>query len=262
MVCVISGLLFIGDLDIISQVFTETWAVVALILGIIFLLTFYLMAITTQKFSISVATISSKISLAIPVAFSLLILEIQSKEFDFFNYLGLFTSVVAIVLSSIKDKKLRLSASDKQILLLPLLVFFFSGLIDTTINFTNLRLLPDHQEALFPIVIFFSAGALGIIILITRREKLQVKALPWGLLLGIINYFSIYFLVKTLTKLHNDGAVVFPLLNLGIILFSSIASVALFRERLTRLNAFGLLLALITIVLLSHQEIAGYLNRI
>lgn len=261
-VCVFTGIIFIGNINFIVELPNKDWSPIALILGILFLLTFYLMAKTTQQYGISVASIASKISLAIPVIFSLFIFEIRSKNFDYFNYTGIILALIAIFLSSFKKEETRLKGIDIRIFILPFLIFLFNGTIDTAINFTNYKFLREGDDALFPIVIFASAAFIGAVILTVKKETINKKSFAGGLILGIINYFSIYFVVKALTALENDGAMVYPLLNMGIILFSTIVSIILFKESLRAVNKIGLILSILAIFMISYQEIFNFLTRL
>ncbi len=259
--CVITGLIFIGDTEVVMSAlsFEDSWIFIALALGGVFIGTFYLMAITTQKFSITVSSISAKMSLVIPVLFSLLILGIQSKDYTFLNYLGMALAIIAILLSSYKEKKIKTEAISGFELALPLLVFVLGGIIDSTINYTNHYFLTVKEEAIFPIIVFGSASIIGFIILAIKRERIKSKNVLGGVALGIVNYFSIYFLITALSAFQNDGAIVYPLINVGIILFGAIVSVAFFSEKLSKLNLAGLILAMLSIALISYQEITNLL---
>ena len=261
-VCIITGVLFVDDYQLLSSIDpTETWVILASILGIIFIIGFYLIAITTQRMGMTVASVASKMSLIIPVLISMLVLQIQSKDYSIVNYIGIFIALIAVVLSSIKkrDKSKRAPVSYGA-LLLPFSVFLFGGMVDTSLNIINYKFITKGEEAILPIVIFFSAFVVGAIVVLMRKEKIEFKNLVGGIVLGVINYFSIYFLVKGLSSFNNDGALVYPILNVGIILLSALFSVILFKEKLLRVNKLGLLLAVIAIFSIFYQEIISYLN--
>lgn len=256
-VCVFTGLIYIGDLSFLTTTdYSSSWIYIALALGGVFIGTFYLMAITTQKFSITVSSIASKMSLVIPVIFSLLILGIRSKDYTAFNYLGMALAILAILLSSYKEKKIKTEQISGFELFLPLLIFILGGFIDSTINYTNHNFLTEKEEALFPIFVFTSASIIGIILLIIKRQPIQSKNIFGGVALGIVNYFSIYFVITSLSAFSNDGALVYPLINVGIILFGAVVSVVFFGERLSKINLAGLFLAMISIYLISYQELS------
>ena len=261
--CVITGLFFIGSFEPVIIPEFKPWMPIAFILGVFFIGTFYLMALTTQRYGISVASISVKMSLAIPVVFTLFIFNIESKEFIFWNYLGLLTSLVAIFLSAYRARDVQIDKplNDFSWVLLPVLVFLFAGAIDTTINFTNYNFLTPGEAPVFPIYIFTSASLLGIVVLFIRKNRVEFKNVFSGFILGVINYFSVYFLLLTLSAFQNDGAVVYPVLNMLIIMGSAFVGILFYNEKLRLINKLGLILSLISIFMISHQEIINFFSK-
>jgi len=72
----------------------------------------------------------------------------------------------------------------------------------------------------------------------------------WGLLLGVPNYFSMYFLVKTLNAFQ-QASLVFPINNIGIVLMSSLMAFVFFKEKFNKQKMIGLALASLAIVLMA-----------
>ncbi|MEQ8926189.1 MAG: hypothetical protein RLO81_10280 [Fulvivirga sp.] len=258
--CVGTGIIFLGDSTLLMEInYNKPWVIIGIVLGLIFISTFYLMALTTQRFSMTVSSIASKMSLIIPVIISLLILKVQSKEYTVFNYFGMFMAIPAIVMSSFKKRGVEGSDFTRLAILLPIAVFLLGGLIDSSINYTSYHYLSETVEPIFPIVIFSSAAFIGIISMMVSGQRITLGNFIGGAILGAINYFSIYFLIRTLSYFNNDGAVVYPMLNVGIILLSAFVSILIFKEKLSRLNQTGLLLAILSIVLLSFEELLALL---
>lgn len=254
-VCVVTGVVFSGGVSAFANVsMSEPWIPYSIGLGFIFIGTFYSMALTTEYFSITVSSIASKISLAIPVLFALFVFDVKSKEFDVWNYIGLSLSFVAILLASQKPNT-KSAARSWTYLLLPGIVFLLGGLIDTTINFVNFKYLTSEREAVFPILIFFTAAVIGSVVLIIQRPKFEIRNLVAGVLLGVVNYFSVYYIIRTLSHYQNDGAVVFPLLNMGIILGSMVLSFLFFSEKLSLPKVMAVIVGLVSIYLISYQEL-------
>ncbi len=258
LVCVLTGILFLGNVSFVSLItIDEPWVVIALVLGAIFIGTFYLMALTTQVLGVTVSSIASKMSLVIPVIISLFIFNIASRELVVFNYIGIGLAVIAIFLSSIKKKKEKDVKFNTLIFLMPALVFIMGGVIDTSINYTSHKYLSAETQGVFPIVIFFCALCIGAVVLLIRREKINLKSWIGGTCLGVINYFSVYFLVKSLAAFGNDGAIVYPVINVGIILISSISAVLIFKEKLSGLNKLGLGMAVVAVLMIFYQEVTA-----
>lgn len=255
-VCVITGTLYVG-MDKVGNEFdpASEWFISASILGLIFITTFFLMAHTTQVRGVSVATVASKMSLAIPVVFSLFIFKYAVSSLDVWNYLGILLAFVSIWLVSRKKRTFDGAPITFKFLLLPLTIFLLGGLIDTSLNYVNHHFIDENIEPIFPIFIFSAAFIAGLVVCLVRKVKFGWKELIGGVYLGVPNYFSIYFNLKALTAFDNNGAIVYPALNIGIIIGSTLLAILLFKEKLTRLNYIGVFLALVVIFLLSYQEI-------
>ena len=255
-VCVLTGTLYVGFNTVSGSLEpSSNWFFSAAILGIIFISTFFLMAHTTQVRGVSVASVASKMSLAIPVVFSLFVFKYAINSLDIWNYLGIALAFVSIWLVS-KKKKISANAPITfQFLMLPLAVFLLGGLIDTSLNYVNHYFIEQAIEPIFPIIIFSSAFICGTIVCLIKKVKFGWKEFMGGLYLGIPNYFSIYFQLKALSAFENNGAIVYPALNIGIIIGSTLLAIMLFKEKLSKINLAGVGLALVVIFLLSYQEI-------
>jgi len=72
-----------------------------------------------------------------------------------------------------------------------------------------------------------------------------------GLLLGLLNFGNILFYLRAHRALPQHPALVFASMNLGVVVLGALTGVLLFRERLSRVNLAGLLLALLAIALLA-----------
>jgi drug/metabolite transporter (DMT)-like permease len=259
--CVITGLLFYSSTlnQYIRQVDRfPSWGYMAIFLSFAFILSFMIMARTTQKLGITVATIASKLSLVIPVAFSILFFTGGSSNFSVPYYIGLAFALVAIVLASLqpKDHKLKSFWTDRRVLILPLSVFLLGGMQDTLINWANLMFIPSGEYAVFVTFIFILALIWGILWLIKKQEKFQAMSILGGLMLGIPNFFSMIFLLRSLEAYDNNGALIYPLINIGIILGGALISVTIFKDKLMPINYLGVFLALVSLILISWAN--GY----
>jgi len=248
--CVITGLLFISHPSALLNV-TPTWPPLALFTGSLFLGTFFLMGYTVQKVSVAAATVANKISLVIPFLVNLFLFHHQSDHL-LQDILATVIAIVAIVMISISGQ-VTTTSSGKYFWILPVIIFLMGGFIDSLINYLNLHLLPEKEQEFFPIFAFSAAAGIGTLILIYRHfagiGKIHWKDVAGGILLGIPNYFSIYYVLRALSHFHNNGAVLFPVLNVGIILFSAFCAYILFKDKPNRKQLVGMLLALISLAL-------------
>ena len=246
-VCVITGTLFTGINNVLDQPYNSTWVFIALVLGAVFIIIFYLMALTAQKFSMAAASIASKMAFVMPVLFSLYFLRIESN-FLLYNFIGVALALIATYMSSVSSSSHPIVGS-KFIWLLPVFVFLGNGLIDITINYTNLNFIDETNITVFPIYIFLSAAVIGGLVLLLKGERITIRGIIAGIVLGIINYFTVYAFLKALGQLENNGAFVFPIFNTGIVVLSALIGLFVFHEKLSKLNKLGIAMAVIAITL-------------
>jgi drug/metabolite transporter (DMT)-like permease len=232
-----------------------------------FVIVFLLIGQTATKSGVTTATLSSDLSLVIPVVFGLFVFKNTNKDFTVWNYLGIVLAVVAVAMSAIKRRQtgpsVRSGVGNQKMSgaawFFPVLLFLASGTNNTLINYLSSQFYKPDQMTLFMIIACIGAIIVGTSLLIYRilitNEVVTLKNVLGGLLLGVPNFLSLYFLLKALAAFGNSAAFVFPIYNVMTIIASSFAAWLLFKERLETVNKIGLVLAIIAIVLISYQEI-------
>lgn len=247
--CLVGFFGFINQTEI-SLVPSKLWFPGTLVLGALFISVFYLAALTTQRSGLSVVSVATKMSVAIPVFFGIVL---YNESTGVMKLTGVVLALVAVYLTSIKTTSgIKIK---KRNLIFPLLVFVGSGIIDTLIKYLETTYVSVDEVALFSTTIFALAGTIGLCILITQAAmgKLRIsgKNLLGGIILGVPNYFSIYFLVLALRSEGFESSVVFTLNNVAIVLFSTFLGILFFRERLIPKNWIGILIAIISIIMVA-----------
>lgn len=230
----------------------KSWFIPAALLGVLFIAIFNLMALTAQRAGLSVASVATKMSVALPILFGFLYYK---EEVSLPKVVGILLALIALYLSSQKNegsRKLQL-----KVLVLPLLVFLGSGVIDTSIKFLEEQYVGQKDVSQFSATIFAFAALSGILLIIIKafqsKVKIQGKNLVAGIALGIPNYFSIYFLVQALRIPYLDSATVFTLNNIAIVVAATLIGILLFKERLSKSNWLGIVLALISIAVIAFN---------
>jgi drug/metabolite transporter (DMT)-like permease len=260
-VCFLTGLLLMPAGQSFTLDFGQTWTWMALGLGVGFIVTFLLSGASTQRSGITATSLANNLSLVIPVTFSLLVLG-GGKVFDWFNYLGLLLALVAVGLSTYKTPESGPKSTGSNALWLPVTVFLLYGLTNTTINYMNARYIGDAGRVV-PVTLTMVLGAIlaGAMLLIVRliqgKERIEGKNGLAAFTLGIPNFLSFYTLIMALTAFGNNGAFVYPLYNIGVIVVSALSARVFFKEKLSGLNKLGLALAVLAIALISWQELSG-----
>jgi len=262
LVCVVTGILF-SEVNLFQnlKISTASWIWIPIFMAAMFITTFYLLARTTQIYSVAIATVASKMSMVIPVIFSIYIFSFDIREFSILNYLGVIIALIAIILISIKNLHALFSMHFRDIsIFFPVMVFLSGGLIDTMLNFVNRQHITENSRGFFVLFLFLIAFLIGLTILLLRKNLPTRRDIFGGIYLGIPNFFSVYFLLFALDDFNNNGAVIFPVLNIGTITLSSILAVLVFKEKFTINNLLGVGLAILSILLISYQDIYIYIK--
>lgn len=249
-----SGLIAYNGEVTFNKVSQSPWFLYALLLGILFIIVFNLMAKTTQLSGLAVVSVATKMSVVIPIVFGLIY---YNEFFDFYKGIGIVTALIAVYLASIKNKT-GIKIQRKN-LILPALVFLGSGVIDTSIKFLEDAYVSSEEIPLFSAVIFCAAACIGIVIIgiqvVRGTFKFEFKNIIAGICLGIPNYYSIYFIVKALQSDIMDSSGIFTVNNVAIVLLSTVVGILLFKEKLILKNWIGILLAVISIFLVTISSI-------
>lgn len=262
-ICFLTGYLLLPAGTSFRIDLTQTWTWIALGIGVAFVVTFLLSGASTQRNGITATSLANNLSLVIPVCVSLFILGTSGRRFDALNYIGLALTVVAVGLSTYKKGEPGTSSgalSGGLTALLPVAVFLMYGFTNTMINYMNVRYVAD---GIHPVVVTLTmvVGAIGagFFLLLIRYartgEQLRTRNLIGAITLGIPNFLSFYTLVLALSAFGGNGAFVYPLYNIGVILLAAAAAALFFREKLLTINKIGLALAVIAIGLISWQEL-------
>lgn len=241
----VCGLFFYDGTISPSEIINSNWFVAAFGLGFLFIAMFNIMALTAQRNGLSVASVASKMSVIIPVIFGLFVFN---ESISIQKIIGIILALVAVYLTSVKKKDTTVLT---QSIYLPILLFIGSGIIDASINYFA----PDDKIPLFSAVIFGFAFLIGFGVLIyksiVKKSHFQLKSIPLGLTLGIVNYASIYFLLKSLRVNGFESSTLFTINNVAIVALSTMVGLFVFREKILLKNWIGIIIALISITLVS-----------
>ena len=236
------------EFDKINYSNTSIFFVLAFIVGLLFVLTFNLYAHGAQKIGVTPSTIANKMSMIIPIIIGIILLN---EEVTFNKILGISFAFVAIFLSSIGDRKYSLN---KNHLIIIVLLFIGQGLADGILNWAQEFILNGSNMNLFFAVTFLAAGFTGLLFvffkLSSQKVKIEPKSIIWGIVLGIPNYLTLLYFVKSLKSELFSSSEIFPIINIGVIIFCTILSIILFRERVSIYNWLGVILGVFSIFII------------
>ena len=248
-VCVITGSLFIGHNTFTAASLQQAWFPWALLMGAGFISIFNLIAFCTRVDGITTATIANKLSLVIPVLFSIFLYHEGSGVG---KIAGIVLAVPAVYLAT----RVQGDGGQSQKLVWPALLFLGSGLLDTLVKYVQITFLNSQElQATYTIYCFAVAGVAGIItvtvLALTKKITLAPRNIIAGICIGVPNYFSIYFLIRALNSNMMQSSAIIPVINIGILVASSLVAILLFREQVNKQRIAGLILSVIAILLIA-----------
>ncbi|MEO6166465.1 MAG: hypothetical protein ABIO46_01905 [Chitinophagales bacterium] len=247
--CVVTGMIVSGAIPS-TQIFKEDWFPYAAFLGCSFFFIFNMMAFVAANIGVTLTSVSSKLSMAIPVTAAI---YLYGQQLTIIKLLGLLLAFIAVYLTAVTPEKNK-QAVHVRGLMLALMIFIGSGINDSVINYAFAKLLVHTEFDIFNISIFGFAAIAGSIAMIYRGiflgKRIQMKSILGGILLGIPNYFSMLFLLKALNIPGWESSVIFPVNNMGIVILTTFCGWILFREKLSVLNLTGIFVGLLSIALI------------
>jgi drug/metabolite transporter (DMT)-like permease len=239
--CICTGFM-IGDINyaLLSD-FKYLSACVAL--GILFFLIFYAMGFASARIGVGISSASAKLSLMIPVIYGSLAL---GEELKILHILAVIIVIPAVLLMSYKKGE----ALNKRNIGIPLIIFLGSGIIDTALNL--LANTGNTGSSDTGIIVIFSTALLCVLSYMKLKD-LQVlkerRSIMYGFILGIPNYFSVYFLMLALNSGALKSGQFYLINNTGVMLVSYTAARLIFKEQIDRMKLSGITLACIAIYL-------------
>lgn len=105
----------------------------------------------------------------------------------------------------------------------------------------------------FPTTLFITfvlAAVIMFIYLLIKRTNWTVSSLIGGIILGCLNFGNILFYIYAHQYFKENPTIVFATMDLGVICLGTLVGAAVFKEKISKFNAIGILLGLVAILLL------------
>ena len=242
------GILVHGNELSIDSFFHLEWLPFVLVSSIFFITLFIMMAFSAQQNGIAATSVAVKMSMAASMLGMILIYNESLSELKLFGIFCALLGVYLIASSGSKSNK-----SSKAYLLI--ILFIGSGLLDLNLNYAQNHVLNYISTSIFTAFGFAAAGILGVLFYIIqsfrgRSQPIKLKNLIAGFLLGIPNYYSIYFLLEAYQSIPWQDSSILAVVNVSVVLLSVITGFVVFKEILNQKKLVGIIAALISIFLL------------
>ena len=240
-VCSLLGAVYGGFKLVVPQVdgFSVTvW--LGLLSGVLYLAGLVMFQTNTRTKGIVLSSVFMKLGLLVPIAASVLLFhEIPTHS----QIAGFCIAVVAIVLINLKKDGNGRGFGFGLIVMLLL-----SGGADVMAKVFDV-FGPAQLSALYLFYTFATAFVLCVVLVVHKKERPGFQELLYGTLIGIPNFFSAKFLLAALTKL--PAVVVYPSFSVATMLIVTLTGVAVFRERLSKVQWAALAAIIAALILLN-----------
>ena len=211
---------------------------------------FLVLAASVKNLGIVKTDIAQRLSLFIPILAAYFIFR---EGFNQYKLIGLGIGFLAILLTFIR-KPDQENKSNNWIY--PIVVFIGFGVIDVLFKQIALYKSLPYTTSLFTVfaMAFIVSTAIVIYLVITKKTKLQLVNLACGLILGFFNFGNILFYMKAHKALSENPSTVFAAMNLGVIVVGSLVGIVVFKEKLSKLNYIGIILALVAVIFITLSQ--------
>lgn len=226
------------------------WLPWAIMIGILYALMYWLIGMSSSHLGVNPTTVASKMSFVIPMTAAIFLYQ---ANFGWREILGSLLAIAAIVLNGFKPRK---SEQQRWFWLLPMAIFLGGGLADLALNYVEHHHLTQAAQPLFLTAVFSSAAFISWAGVGVNHAKNRALTASWsrsilaGMLLGILNFTSVFALLKAF-KSEVPIASIFPLLNIGIIVTAAVGSWFFFKETPKGTQRVSLPLSILAILLFS-----------
>lgn len=216
---------------------------IMLALGILLPSIFVILGKAVNTSGIVLTDACQRLSLIVPIIASILIFAETISKQKFVGIVLAFLALIAILFRPQSEQSLQ----KKPAFIWLVGVWLGYGVID--ILFKQVA----KQGGSFPVTLsvsFALAFLCLLLYLLFKKVRWQSSALTFGVLLGGLNFTNIYTYIKAHQALSSSPSIVFTAMNVGVIVVASIAGLVFFKEKLNKINFFGIVLAVLSVFVL------------
>lgn len=210
---------------------------------------FLFLALSIKHMGIVKTDTAQRLSLFIPILAAWFIFK---EDFNTLKIIGLCVGFPAILMILSRQ-----DTNKSNNWIYPAIVLTGFGIVDILFKQIALYTTLPYTTSLF--IVFCGSLVVSAIAatiqIVSGKQKFGVVNLGIGALIGIFNFGNILFYLKAHKAFAENPSTVFAAMNMGVIILGSLAGIIIFKEKVTKLNYFGLFLALTAIVIITLSQI-------
>lgn len=240
---------FMAELPSVMQkgTFTDSssfiWAVLTgFFAGILYFEGFIYIQKSISDNGVGITGAFSKIGIFIPMLLSIILWQ---EYPTLIQWAGIALAVCAIILANYTPGSKNSFFTFKKSLIL---VFLVAGLAEFSNKFFQNYAVPEYKS-LFLLTVFVTAFFISITFVILEKKSFTKTDMLTGLLVGIPNMFTSFFLISAFRYIKTTIAL--PLYSAGTIVVINLGGYLLFKERPAENELYSILIIIAAIILMS-----------
>ncbi|AFZ83464.1 membrane protein [Candidatus Kinetoplastibacterium blastocrithidii TCC012E] len=216
-----------------------------LLLGCLLPIGFISMSKSIEYFGVAKSEIFQRISVVMPIIAAFTIFDDKPCAIKIIYVASTIFSILCLLdkREEYEEERVKILSNFKW----PILVCFTYGMAD--IMFKKISGNHSLTNCLFLSFLIASIAMIIYILSINKKFIFSKNNIINGLLIGSLNWVNIFSYIKAHKCLYNMPSTVFIIMNLGVVILGTIAGTFLFRERLSRKNIIGMLMAISSILM-------------
>lgn len=208
--------------------------------GLLYLAGFVLLQINVKRNGVVMSSTFMKLGVLVPMVISI---GIFGEKPEIFQIFGFLLAVAAIILINFEKEQTTMEFKTGLILLL-----LAGGGGDAMSKVYEVLGNPALSEQ-FLLYTFGSALILCVGLMIYKKEKLGIKEILFGLLIGIPNFYSAKFLLKALGSV--PAVITYPTYSIATIVVVSLTGVIFFKEKVGKRQKIAMGIIFVALALLN-----------
>jgi len=226
-------------------------------LGVLLPLLFIVIASSITLTGIVRTDVAQRLSLFIPVLSSYVVF---GEVLNGIKITGISIGIIAMLcLIPWKQKRAVRRRSTNSWLYL-VVIFVGMGVIDVLLKqIAKFAAVPFTTSLFIVFTLAFLVAFIGLLYMVfTKKMRFSWPHILIGWVLGAANFGNILFNIKAHQSLADHPSTVFSMMDIGVIVAGSLVGLFIFREKLSRLNVGGIILAIVAIVIIYFPEIFNF----
>ena len=212
---------------------------IGIIGGFLFFWSFYLYQKSITANGASLSGTFAKLGVLVPLILSLVIWRVLPTNLQ---WIGITCTLFSILLLYTKDtSKFHISYSLVFLLISMGLAEFNNKIFQQYANYSF--------KNFYLCILFFTALLFALFAEWKRKTPFRKQEVFFGIVIGITNFFSSFFLIKALTLL--PATIVFPIFSSGSIVIITTCSIIFLKEKISSKIFLSILFSIIGVILMS-----------